>query len=245
VIGDTDNLAKNTTNAFIRFGIYSGGNYIDCISTDGTTSKQFTIGGHPLIFAANNSEKMRLTSDGYLGIGTSSPSYSLEINGDLAFKNRASIRAKNSAGTFEVFCHTRWDDNVTYINYGSAGLNIRSSDDTSRIFVTNVGNVGIGTTSIYSKLQVHGGAANTEMSVTTDDGWKSRIGLYEAASKTYGAYLQYNGTNDNIEFGHVRSSADVSPEMVIQVDTGHAGIGKTKIIHTMAQSLNLPFYHIL
>jgi hypothetical protein len=51
--------------------------------------------------------------------------------------------------------------------------------------------------------------------------------MYEdEAGSTWGAWVQYNGAGDNLEFGHKRSGTDSSPEMVINL-SGNVGIGTT------------------
>ena len=74
----------------------------------------------------------------------------------LYLANACAIWAKNSAGTNEVFFHPRYSDNVTYLNYGSAGWNIRNNAGTNVMFLTNAGNVGIKNDTPYCTLDVFG-----------------------------------------------------------------------------------------
>jgi len=79
-------------------------------STDGTTFKgiafntsdsQFTVGtqtNHPVGFYTNNTERARIDSSGNLGIGTSSPSNPLDVNGISRFRQEIQF---NPSGTVQ------------------------------------------------------------------------------------------------------------------------------------------------
>lgn len=152
-------------NGTAKFYIYNdntnGINYIGGASTE------------PLVFGHSaTSEWMRLNSTG-LGIGTNNPGYKLTIAGGppggqavFAIDNTAYFVAKNSAGTYEDYFWPRWSDNIMYLNYGSAGWNIRNSSSTSTMFMTNGGNVGIGTTNPQHRLQI---GSQTSTSTATPD----------------------------------------------------------------------------
>jgi hypothetical protein len=71
----------------------------------------------------------------------------MTIHQEMYFQNSRSLYAKNAAGTDEIVMHPRWSDNIMYINYGSGGFNIRNNSAISRMFITDAGNIGIGTTS--------------------------------------------------------------------------------------------------
>jgi len=124
---DTNVLKVDTTNNRVGFNITSpsnkvhthqttsGGNFIQITnSTTGTTSGDgFIVGidsgenanlwnyeNEDMVFATNNSEKLRLTSDGKLGIATSSPSSTVEIAGALAVGSGCT--ASGTAGSMAV-----------------------------------------------------------------------------------------------------------------------------------------------
>ena len=69
-------------------------------------------------------------------------------------QNQNLILANNASGGAEQFLWPRWSDNITYLNYGSAGFNIRNNGSTSRMFIQDGGNVGIGTTAPTAALHV-------------------------------------------------------------------------------------------
>ena len=101
-----------------------------------------------------------IDTSGKVGIGTSSPGSLLDVNGDMQtegninLKNTGAIWGKNTSGTLEFCLFPRYSDNMTYLNFGSAGFNIRNNASTSRMFITDSGIVGIGTSTSPSKGQL-------------------------------------------------------------------------------------------
>jgi len=91
----------------------------------------------PLILGTNDTERMRITPGGDVGIGTTSTSsYKLYVNG-------------GQYGTY-----LRGGD----LGTGSIALNVVKNDFSSALLVRGDGNVGIGTTSPSQKLEINGTA---------------------------------------------------------------------------------------
>jgi len=138
-----------------------------------------------MLLITNGAERMRITSAGNVGIGTASPDYDLDvertattINDDptigirnawggqgnnTGFSNRADLLNSAGAGAVIVRTRARYDASA---NWGEVGtttahdFNIRTSG-THRITVQADGDVGVGTTTPQSKLQVaHPGNTN-------------------------------------------------------------------------------------
>ena len=104
------------------------------------------------------------TSTANVGIGTNTPGFKLTIahGADLrvfGIDNRAIFTAKNSAGIDESYLWPRWSDDIMYLNYGSAGFNIRNNAAVSTMFMDNSGRVGIGANAA-DRLTVFGGTSN-------------------------------------------------------------------------------------
>jgi microcystin-dependent protein len=77
-------------------------------------------------------------------------------SGDLFMDNSRTVSARNASGAFELFLWPRWSDNATYLNFGTGGFNIRNNASSSKVFITDAGNVGVGTTAPTERLTVAG-----------------------------------------------------------------------------------------
>jgi hypothetical protein len=130
--------ASTTGNASIRFN--------DTTANIGNINYNFT--DDALTFRVNASERLRITSAGLVGVGTSSPQKSLEVNGAVRLSSDAN--ALLELGRFSA-------------GYGGAAISCLDSSflrfqfaGTDRMTLTSGGSLGIGTTSPQTSLDVNG-----------------------------------------------------------------------------------------
>ena len=103
-------------------------------------------------------EKMRITSAGNVGIGQASPSYKLEV--ETGSSDADGIRVRDSAVGVWTDIRRRYIECTGadfWINSQSSSFDLRTANS-SKLFITLSGNVGIGTTVPNQKFEVTGGA---------------------------------------------------------------------------------------
>jgi hypothetical protein len=114
--------------------------------------------------SGNGTERMRIDSSGNVGIGTTSPvsigghTGVLTIHGD----NGTAIVLKDNVSRKDI----RLDD---------GNLSVRNSAGESHLMVTDGGNVGIGTSSPSTKLDVNGSLKASGLTYPTSDGTANQV----------------------------------------------------------------------
>ena len=142
-----------------------------------------------ITFGTNSSGDIQMSAAGSFVV--SSPA---KLYDHLYMNNATNIYAKNLTNADEVFLIPRFSDNVTYLNYGSGGFNIRNNSSVNSIFVGNDGRVGIGTITPAAgyKLDVNGTASATRFigkngGVASHIAWHNATGAFnESSSAFYG-----------------------------------------------------------
>ncbi len=107
------------------------------VANSATQGFIFENASEGLLHSIRGSDGMAYFS-GNVGIGTQSPGYQLTLGGTsnvFAVENTATFVAKNSSATYEPYLWPRWSDNVMYMNFGSAGLNLRNHGSVTAIFI--------------------------------------------------------------------------------------------------------------
>ena len=212
-----DNVGIGTTDPSKKFAVSSSGaNGIEISPDDPTTStnrilsynrstSSFTplsIGADDIRFYIEDTERMRISSNGKFGIGTPTPGDELTVVGQALF-SYTDIAANSSAQYAQV--EIQKDDadaNWSYLAFhetgsiawqqgildnkfviASTGGVAKTSTDAERFTIDTSGNVGIGTTSPGQKLTVAGGIESTNS--------QGSVAFY---ATTAGSYNQQNGT---------------------------------------------------
>ncbi len=188
--------------------------------------------------STTDSEKMRITSGGNVGIGSTSPAYKL----DVVNAGVNTIRVQNTSNTSDAYLiaqntlgSTFFGINATggYIYNGGALPILFYTNGSERVRILSDGNVGIGTTAPGAKLEVvYSGGYDDGISVKSTSGFA--VLTMNAALDSY-PILEFkeNGTqkwqifnrptDDSINFYTFTSGAD----RLTILDNGNVGIGSS------------------
>jgi hypothetical protein len=196
------------------------------VFTDSDEVSLLADGSVPMKFYTSGAEKMRLDTSGNLGIGTSSPSQKLDVNGTVKIGDTLILKED---GTNDLIKST---GNVLYVK--APEVNFQDNSGNNLFFTTNSrdfivqNNVGIGTSSPSAALHVLSsttltakfqGATNAYIDFT-DGSVESRIqnsgGLYIGTETNHSTNLKTNGS--------VRLSVG---------GTGNIGIGTSSPAHKL------------
>jgi hypothetical protein len=169
----------------------------------------------------NNTERMRITSAGFVGIGTTAPTYNLEVVGS----GNVSTLIRTTGGGVPVIRLTSdgvGEQNI-YANVGSVQNMTFHVASSERMRIDSSGNVGIGTTSPANKLQVNGanvGIRLSDTSGTTD--------FHEIQSGgVNGQNLFIDADRNNVGSGNMIFRVAGATERMRIDSSGNVGIGTT------------------
>jgi hypothetical protein len=175
--------AKLTVNSG-GFGITHHNNTVSIQSLiNADTGFIGTTSSHPFGFLAGGTERMRIGTNGNVGIGTTAPTHTLDVNGFFRAVNVAggNVVSETTGGTnswakfwLRTPAHS-WSIGSSN-NFGGNQLYIQ--DETSGQFRMSImpnGFVGIGTTNPNSGLEVRGTGSLTQQRITDDTSGNSLV----------------------------------------------------------------------
>jgi hypothetical protein len=165
-----------------------------------------TFSSHPLVFDTNSTERMRITSAGNVGIGTTSPSYKLEVQGDF---------------------YTNGTNGALTTASSQSNLYLLNLTRTSTSLIT-AGNVGIGTTSPSQKLEVNGNAIIGGGTLDNPQSWGKILQVQNTGSNGAGISVKDSNNEWNLAtYNGVFNISDGIEERIIINSSGNVGIGTT------------------
>lgn len=175
----------NVLDGDIEIGATGLGNTL--LSFNGTTaSLTVNSSSAPLTFGTNSTERMRITSAGLVGIGTASPGYLFDVNGQARLGGSSGVvfgvGTAFAGGQAEMYSVS-----TTPLGIGTTGAASMQlyTNSTERMRITSAGNVGIGTSAPGARLNVELPSYGVTALFTTADGTGNpRLAIYGSSSGT-------------------------------------------------------------
>jgi hypothetical protein len=205
-----DNAGANS-NSILR---HRGTGYLSIATEDAAS----------VVVATTNVERMRVTSDGKVGIGTSTPAANFEVQSSAATAGIGNIRiAPSTAGQaryhlFNGAATAEWlFGQKTSTDHSFKLSKSASGSESDYVTVTSTGSVGIGTTSPPTLLAVNGGSSGVDTRLTVQN---AATAIQLGIDSSNNALIATNTANV-LAFG-VDSS-----ERVRITNAGNVGVGTT------------------
>ena len=221
--------------------------YIAAISNSTGSSPDIAIGNRT--GSSSFVENFRFTSDGKVGIGTTTPYRILELETDKPITRQSDNSATTASGAIGyneygytvdstytrmgwVGCGSRYDEDLSITNQTTTGGLSFRTNSTEVVKITNDGKVGIGTTDPQWNIELHGSDTSMTGRIINEDAtgesqWSAAIdGDANYQIKIHGSQRTNSIINDIPAAGkmQIRQGTSSGTGMVIQTSNSNSPI---------------------
>ncbi len=229
--GYTTLALSNGTSGGI-FDIMNGATVEGRLSADTGSVGLSAVANIPLLFSTNSLERMRITNAGSVGIGTSAPGTTLDMNGALTLRG-IGTPALSAAGQGIIYYDTTINNFKTSVNgqaYTVLGGSSTWASGAGNIY--NLSSVSIGTTFAVTPLTVLGDVTVAGASANGNI-YLSNLGSAQTwdlvtGSGASGSFSVYDSTNSK-------------NALTVKASSENVGIGTTNPLGTLQVGTDLSF----
>jgi len=207
--------------------------------TDSALNFIGTVDGKPLVMKTNNSERLRINSNGNVGIGTNAPTATLDVNGTVKFENLAAdstqldvlVLATDGSVYKRTISSAAFQNTIKAINglqKQALSITAGATDTVNNVTVQN--RASDSTIAIYLPVQ-DGSTAGKPYGFLTYGDWQKiqsaiqtiTIGAVATTGNANGAHIDSTGTTRTI----VLHPADATNPGIVTTGTQTFGGDKT------------------
>ena len=162
----------------------------EIIASNGGNAFIYNRENSPIIIGTNNTERMRITHEGSVGIGTDGSTYELEVHDGTG---AAALRMKDGANN--VICDLIANSTGGLLRTTYNHPLVFHTNQTERLRITNDGKIGINETSPQQQLHVHDD--NNYQGILINGNVAPRIAFARTTTTTGEWSVGIDGTNGN------------------------------------------------
>ena len=219
-------IQSSTEDGTSLFSIYNENTNPDSeqffIAMNGSSVEMGNARGNALDFFTSDTRRMRITSGGYVGVGTTSPQGELHLVGATGAPVRLYLSdVDDGTGAGDSLLITKSGATAYIYNRDDGDLRLGTNDDNDMLTIDSTGKIGIGTNSPSSHLHIESASSPTvRIKDTTND--CTLLAYAQDSEAIFGTYSN-----------HTLSLYANSSAAVTILGSGNVGIGDTTPAHKL------------